>query len=187
MQASVTVEAPMQLVVANRLSLMPRIVAIAAAVCGLPLDEVRGKSRVKTVVYCRQLATWAGVRIGGMSMSLAGRRMGNRDHTTAMHSCRKIDAMLAAGDERTIDAIDKIKSVLTGQSPLPKVVYVTQADLVEIKVAKVADKAVQQARKEQDKIRYGIDPDDAVRSATDELVRRLARYHPKLRVTHVRV
>lgn len=53
------------------------------------LRLLRSASRLKNVVWARQVAMYA-ARQSGMTLVEIGRYFGNRDHTTVMHSCKKV-------------------------------------------------------------------------------------------------
>ena len=50
---------------------------------------LRSPSRLKNVVWARQIAMYA-TRKSGLTLVEIGRYFGNRDHTTVMHSCEKV-------------------------------------------------------------------------------------------------
>jgi hypothetical protein len=66
---------------------------------GFTYDGVIGTSRISDVTLARQKIMWL-VRKSYPRKSFPeiGRAFGNRDHTTALHAVRKIDALIAAGD-----------------------------------------------------------------------------------------
>lgn len=81
----------------RKLATAPEITQIAAAAAkhfGLKLSELRGPSRRRTVVNARAVAIHLARKITRASLDQIGRYFGGRDHTTSMHSCRKIDALL---------------------------------------------------------------------------------------------
>jgi chromosomal replication initiator protein len=75
----------------------PEIPQIAAAVAkhfGLKLSELRSPSRRRAVVNARAVAIHLARKITRASLDQIGRYFGGRDHTTMMHSCRKIEELL---------------------------------------------------------------------------------------------
>jgi chromosomal replication initiator protein len=81
---------------------LERIVAVTAAAFRLPPRRLRGAGRSPDVVLARRLAMLVARRVAGTSFAELGRAFG-RDHTTAMHGCRAIEARLAV--EPTLRAI----------------------------------------------------------------------------------
>src|SRR3954466_7584333 len=59
---------------------------------GISREEMIGPGRTKHIVPFRQLAMWR-CRQAGVSLPEIGRHFGGRDHTTALHAVRKIEAM----------------------------------------------------------------------------------------------
>jgi hypothetical protein len=65
----------------------------------IPYSLMTGESRMRDLVVRRQLVTWEIIVTFGLSFPAVGRLMGGRDHTTCLHSFRKISAMTP--EERT--------------------------------------------------------------------------------------
>jgi len=75
--------------------------------------EITSVSRKKEVVKPRQIAMYLMREELKSSYPSIGRQFGGRDHTTAIHACKKIDDELKK-DERLNQEIDLIKLRLTG-------------------------------------------------------------------------
>jgi chromosomal replication initiator protein len=60
------------------------------------------KNRSKTVAEARQVAMWLCRRELGLSYPELGRCFGNRDHSTVMHSVRRVETQLIQGSARRI-------------------------------------------------------------------------------------
>lgn len=73
---------------------IPHIAATVAKHYRLKLAELRGPSRRKAVVAARSIAIHLARKITQASLDGIGRYFGGRDHTTMMHSCRKIEELL---------------------------------------------------------------------------------------------
>jgi chromosomal replication initiator protein len=58
--------------------------------------EVCGESRALRIVYPRQIAIYLSREYTFQSWNRIGRKFGNRDHTTILHSWRKITAQFAS-------------------------------------------------------------------------------------------
>lgn len=75
-------------------------------------NELIGKRRDQKVVKPRQVAMYLCKELTGASYPEIGGEFGGRDHTTVMHSCRKIDANIEDPYFRT--SLDNIRSMLGG-------------------------------------------------------------------------
>ena len=69
--------------------------------------DLRGKSRRQSVVEARSMAMYLCRRLTSASYAAIGRYFGNRDHTTVLHSCRKIER-LAKDDAATTRLIEDL-------------------------------------------------------------------------------
>lgn len=59
------------------------------------LSDVRGPSRRRGVVLARSVGMYLARRSSGASLSEIGRYFGGRDHTTVLHACARVEALLA--------------------------------------------------------------------------------------------
>ncbi|MCG8585977.1 MAG: DnaA/Hda family protein [Pirellulales bacterium] len=76
----------------------PEIRDIAVAVAkryDLPLGELKGPSRRRTVVDARNITAFLARQWTGQSLQQIGHFLGGRDHTTILHGIRKIERRLA--------------------------------------------------------------------------------------------
>lgn len=91
------------------------ISSIQKAVCeyfSISLNELNGKRRDQKVVKPRQVAMYLCKELTGASYPEIGSEFGGRDHTTVMHSVRKIDANI--GDPYFRTSLDNIRNMLSG-------------------------------------------------------------------------
>lgn len=75
----------------------PRADAILRAVSlrfDVPVDDIKGRGRSKTVSLARLAAYWL-LKHRGLSYPEIGRVLGNRDHTTAMSGVRRVEELRA--------------------------------------------------------------------------------------------
>lgn len=77
-------------------------------------NELVGKRRDQKVVKPRQVAMYLCKELTGASYPEIGSEFGGRDHTTVMHSCRKIDSNIEDPYFRT--SLDNIKNMLGGMA-----------------------------------------------------------------------
>ena len=61
---------------------------------GFSLEELTGKSRRRPLVIARQMAMYVTRQLTDLSFPLIAREFGGRDHTTVMHACDKISALM---------------------------------------------------------------------------------------------
>jgi chromosomal replication initiator protein len=73
---------------------IPQIAASVAKHYSLNLSELRSTTRRRAVVQARDVAIHLARKITHASLDQIGRYFGGRDHTTMMHSCRKIEERL---------------------------------------------------------------------------------------------
>ncbi len=57
----------------------------------ISISEIKGKSRKKNIVFARQIAMYIAQILTEYSTTELGVEFGNKDHTTVMHSCKKIE------------------------------------------------------------------------------------------------
>lgn len=75
----------------------PRFHEIIEAVCeyyDVTKNDVLSSRRTGILVVPRQIICYLGRHLTGMSFPQMGRRLGGRDHTTAMHGANKIGALM---------------------------------------------------------------------------------------------
>ncbi len=60
----------------------------------LPISELRAKKRNKNIVLPRQVAMYVARSLTVMSLPEIGFAFGGKDHTTVLHSCKKIEKMV---------------------------------------------------------------------------------------------
>lgn len=83
------------------------IVRATARFYAVRIPEIKGKSRMKTAVRARNVAIWLARKYTNVTLQELGRWFSGRNHTTIMHSCREIDALLT--QERSLqESIDSL-------------------------------------------------------------------------------
>lgn len=88
-----------------------RVVRVTAAHCGIPVAEVVGTCRQRSVVHARSLAMYLARRLTGKSLDALGRTFGGRDHSTVLRGVRatadraREDPAFAADIERLVNSI----------------------------------------------------------------------------------
>ena len=93
----------------------PKLREIAAATArhfSLRLSDLRGTSRRRPVVAARDVAIYLCRQLTRESLSRIGEYFGGRDHTTVLHSCRKMDEQIQA-DPVIQQAIDQLQGAFS--------------------------------------------------------------------------
>lgn len=85
------------------------IMASAAVAAGVSVAELIGKDRHEPIARPRLVAMWLIRRDLRWSFPHLGRVFGNRDHTTAMAACRRVDCLRNKGDATTLRLIETIE------------------------------------------------------------------------------
>jgi chromosomal replication initiator protein len=72
-------------------------------------NDLKGKKRTQNIVFPRQLAMYIAREITEYSTTEIGQAFGGRDHTTAMHSCQKIEERIRSDPtlEATIESLKR--------------------------------------------------------------------------------
>lgn len=83
---------------------------------GLPSEELLSDRRAAKVSLPRQVAMYLAKELTQHSFPNIARRF-RRDHTTVLHACQKIDALLAKGNPTVTLAVAAIKDALNGGDP----------------------------------------------------------------------
>ena len=74
-------------------------------------DEICSKSRAKEIAYARQIGMYLSRELTKVSLPKIGESFGKRDHTTVMHACDKIKALVAE-DMETKNVVNVLISEL---------------------------------------------------------------------------
>jgi len=70
------------------------IMETSADMFGFSVEELCGKSRRRPLVITRQMAMYVTRQLTDLSFPVIAREFGGRDHTTVMHACDKISALM---------------------------------------------------------------------------------------------
>jgi chromosomal replication initiator protein len=96
------------------------VTEIQHAVCeasGVRMIEMSSHRRARSVARPRQVAMYLARELTPLSLPQIGRRF-DRDHTTVLHACRTIAALVAA-DSRFAEHIDAMRRRLVDPNQLP--------------------------------------------------------------------
>ena len=75
------------------------------------INDLKNKKRHKTIVLPRQIAMHLSRNLTHMSLPEIGLAFGGKDHTTVLHSCKKVDTLLKT-DEEIRNIIMKLSTTL---------------------------------------------------------------------------
>lgn len=75
----------------------------------IPILALKSIRRDGRTAYARQVACYVAYKETSLSFPAIGRLLGNRDHTTILHGVRKIERLLAEGNDDLAVAIITIK------------------------------------------------------------------------------
>ncbi len=73
---------------------VPMILEATSERFSFSIDELKGKSRRRPLVIARQMAMFVTREVTELSYPLIAKEFGGRDHTTVMHACDKISALM---------------------------------------------------------------------------------------------
>ena len=84
------------------------IIKIVAEHFGISVSDLSSKKKSSDVVYPRQLAMYLCRTLTEAALSLIGKKLGNRDHSTVLHGYEKIQSEIDL-DERTKNDVEILK------------------------------------------------------------------------------
>ena len=74
------------------------IIEKVAAYYSISMDDIKGSSRQKNTALARQIAMYLIRKLINMPLADIGEVMGGKDHSTVMHSIKKIESAMATPD-----------------------------------------------------------------------------------------
>ena len=78
----------------------------------LRIEDLRGRSRQKDIVFPRQIAMYLARQMTGLSLPKIGEEFGKRDHTTVLHACDKVEQEIKT-DHFLKQTIDHLKETIS--------------------------------------------------------------------------
>jgi chromosomal replication initiator protein len=87
---------------------------ILRAVCaefGITKDDLLSKKRDATISHARQITMYLLREDAGLSVARIGREL-ERDHSTVLHGCKRIDTSLMSSEDAVISAISAVRENL---------------------------------------------------------------------------
>jgi chromosomal replication initiation ATPase DnaA len=87
--------------------------AVISSVTNLTWSQIESKHRYRPYVNARLMyCFFAKQQLSGITLKEIGNNLGQRDHTTVLHSLSTVNDLIAARDEAIIDLIEKINQKL---------------------------------------------------------------------------
>lgn len=90
-----------------------RILKEVSQFYNIPVADIKGNERSKSIVRARQVAVYLIRQITSLSLKEIGRYLGGKDHSTILYTYRKIDNLIKKNVEIKGDIL-KIKDILKG-------------------------------------------------------------------------
>lgn len=78
---------------------VPLIIETSAEFFNLKPEEILSKKRTQDIALARQVAMYFSRLLTDLSLPKIGEDFGGRDHTTVLHACKKIDALISKDSE----------------------------------------------------------------------------------------
>jgi len=76
-------------------------------------ESLRGKRRTDVIAFPRQVGMYIARSTTDLSLADIGGKFGGRDHSTVLHACSKIEALMASDRELRTTVEDLISSIST--------------------------------------------------------------------------
>jgi len=89
-----------------------RIIMLTSELFGFDIEQLTGGSRRRPLVDARQVAMYVTRNTTELSFPDIGKAFGNRDHTTVMHACRKVEGRMGERQQifdKVTELTDRLK------------------------------------------------------------------------------
>jgi len=70
------------------------VIKLVAERSHVTVDQMKSKKRTQDLALARQVAMYVAREKVGASLNMIGKSFGNRDHTTVLHGCQKIQRLM---------------------------------------------------------------------------------------------
>lgn len=91
-----------------------KVIQEVARKFNVEITDLKGKCRSKDIVVPRQIAMFLMRELTELSLPVIGKSIGGKDHTTVLHSCKKIEEKMAT-DKAFASQIKELAQQITGQ------------------------------------------------------------------------
>lgn len=82
--------------------------------------DICGRSRIRNIVNARQVYMYFLIKYLGVTLHETGREVGNRDHTTAIHSHTTIQNYMDTHEEEIINSVGYVREQLTKEETVSR-------------------------------------------------------------------
>ena len=88
---------------------------VVAREFNIKYDDFSSKKKTKNIAYPRQIAMYLCKELMDMSLSKIGEEFGNRDHTTVIHACKKVEEDIQSKKENMDMVVEKLMKKIKGE------------------------------------------------------------------------
>ena len=88
---------------------------VVAREFSIKYDDFSSKKKTKNIAYPRQIAMYLCKELMDMSLSKIGEEFGNRDHTTVIHACKKVEEDIQSKKENMDMVVEKLIKKIKGE------------------------------------------------------------------------
>lgn len=88
---------------------------VVAREFNIKYDDFSSKKKTKNIAYPRQIAMYLCKEMMDMSLSKIGEEFGNRDHTTVIHACKKVEEDIQSKKENMDMIVEKLMKKIKGE------------------------------------------------------------------------
>ncbi len=85
---------------------------VVAKYFNIPVEDIDSAKRSNIIAYPRQIAMYCCRELAKMQYKSIGNSFGNRDHSTVMHACNKIEQEIKENNVETIRNVDCVKNII---------------------------------------------------------------------------
>jgi chromosomal replication initiator protein len=85
-----------QLIISNKITI-EYILKIVCDYLGVPIEMLQSDTRKLEIVQARQIAMYFSKNLTKLSLATIGSQIGDKDHATVLHACRRIEGFLDVG------------------------------------------------------------------------------------------
>ena len=89
---------------------------VVAKYFNINVQDLKSAKRSADVTLPRQIAMYLCRNVAQMSLPQIGKDFGNRDHTTVMYACEKIESDIKDNSKNTKLIVESVKNILTSKN-----------------------------------------------------------------------
>ena len=88
-----------------------KIIDAVSVEFGVKVSELLGDRRCRSILVPRQVCMYLSRELTGLSFEEIGGQVGNRNHTTVMHACQRVEGMFKDGSHIHLIVTDLIENL----------------------------------------------------------------------------